>query len=456
MLAPAIIALSCTPLRPSRGSKHFCSKNFGIVLNFRTFVASTQFSFVFLFNFLVMAKAYITQSKRIGSVGGETYSVVKGQTIVRAKPVSVSNPRTDAQMTQRTQFLSAVRFYQRATQRFFKFAFEGKKSVESDYNAFMRLNANLGGYLTKAQSDAVGFPMIAPFTVTQGSLPNPTYGLDIALHGDESLAQMFIGNASEGASAPTTIGQVSELILATYPNYRAGDIVTICALYSTVDGEFWNDLDATAFKTSTDEVIWSIYQIILDTTNDTALADAGLQSTIEGGKIYLERVIAPLNSVCGCIVVVSRNEPSGLKVSNSQVALSPAAMSAYEAMRSDAHRQQVLAWWGAQQQAILQGSVAQPVAPASKPRVISVEGSYDLPIDIEVNKGGGFTASIGFNVPPTDVTTADFSVVGFQSSKWTLDFMPSSSAISIEAADDAQGSAQLYYGRQMIGTLIAK
>lgn len=400
-----------------------------------------------------MAKAYITQSKRIGSVGGETYSVVKGQTIVRAKPVSVSNPRTDAQMSQRTQFLSAVRFYQRATQRFFKFAFEGKKSVESDYNAFMRLNANLGGYLTKAQSDAVGFPMIAPFTVTQGSLPNPTYGLDIALHGDESLAQMFIGNASEGAVAPTTIGQVSELILAAYPNYRAGDIVTMCALYSTVDGDFWNDLDATAFKTSTDEVIWSIYQIILNTSDDTALADAGLQSTIEGGKIYLERVIAPLNSVCGCIVVVSRNDPSGLKVSNSQVSLSPAAMSAYEAMRSDAHRQQVLAWWGAQQQAILQGSIAQPVAPASKPRLITVDGSYELPVALSASAGNLLELVLGFNVPPTDITTADFSVVGFQSSKWSLSFIPENGELDVTPAEDVQGSVQLYYGRQMIGTI---
>lgn len=397
-----------------------------------------------------MAKAYITQSKRIGSVGGETYSVVKGQTIVRGKPVSVANPRTDAQMTQRTQFLSAVRFYQRATQRFFKFAFEGKKSVESDYNAFMRLNAKVGGYLTKAQSDAVSFPIIAPFTISQGSLVAPVYGLDSILHGTSNYSQMVLGSAPEGATAFTTIAQVSENILATYPAYRAGDIITIVSLYSSATGEFWNDLDAVGFVGAGEEIRWDIQQIILDTTNDMTLAEAALSCSIADGKYILEKEIGPRPLLCGCAVVVSRNEASGLKVSNARISLSPSADSAYNEMRDAAHLEQVLAWWGAQQQAILQGSIATPAEPAKKARVNSVDGDYNLPVGLELEADDSSTMSIGFKSAPVGVTSEDFRVVGFRPTAYTVEYSPESSRLTITAGATAAGSAAVYYNNQRI------
>lgn len=399
-----------------------------------------------------MAKAYITQSKRIGSVGGETYSVVNGQTIVRAKPVSVSNPRTDAQMTQRSQFISAVRFFQRATQRFFKFAFESKKSYESDYNAFMRLNAKVGGYITKAQSDAVGFPMIAPFTVSQGSMPSPVYGTDLVLLDTNSHAQMIIATGSTLGAAPTTIAEASALILAEYPQYRNGDIVTLCALFSTATGEFYNDLDAESFKTSGDQVDWKIYQIIIDTTNDAALADSGLSCAIDGGRVVLQATISPINSVAGTICVVSRNEKSGLKVSTCTVALSTTAQNAYDAMRDNAHLQMVLAWWGAQQQAVLQGSIAQEQAQPTtrKPKVVSVGGSYELPATQQLPADENIDVELGFSSAPSSVETSDFRVEGLRADTWSLSFSADSNSLNVASGATSAGTVDIYYRNQLI------
>lgn len=402
--------------------------------------------------FHIMAKAYITQSKRIGSVGGETYSVVNGQTIVRAKPVSVSNPRTDAQMTQRSQFISAVRFFQRATQRFFKFAFESKKSYESDYNAFMRLNAKVGGYITKAQSDAVGFPMIAPFVVSQGSMPSPVYGTDLVLLDTNSHAQMIIATGSTLSAAPTTIAEASALILAEYPQYRNGDIVTLCALFSTATGEFYNDLDAESFRTSGDQIDWKIYQIIIDTTNDAALADSGLSCAIDGGRVVLQATISPINSVAGTICVVSRNEKSGLKVSTCTVALSSVAQAAYDEMRENAHLQMVLAWWGAQQQAVLQGAIAQEQAePATKKaRIVSVDNEYNLPATAQRSVSADWDFILGWGSDPSTVAAEDFRVEGFRASSWSIDLSPDHTTVLVQPSESSEGTVQVYYRNQLI------
>lgn len=391
-----------------------------------------------------------TTGKRIGSVGNETYSVVKGQNVVREKPVSVSNPRTDAQMTQRSQFIGAVRFYQRATQRFFKFAFESKKSFESDYNAFMRFNANVGGFITKAQSDAVNFPMIAPFVVSQGSMPAPVYGTDLVLLDTNSHAQMIIASGSEITKAPTTVGEASTLILAEYPQYRNGDIVTLCSLYSSAIGEFYNDLDAESLRA--DQIAWKIYQIIIDTTNDAALADSGLSCAVDGGRVVLQATISPANTLAGTICVVSRNEKSGLKVSTCTVALSPYAQNVYDAMRDNAHLQMVLSWWGAQQQAILQGSVAQEQAQPTtrKPKVVSVDGSYTLPFAASLAADAEYDAALGFSADPSSVETSDFRVEGLRADTWTLSFDAESSNLNIGSGETSAGTVDIYYRDQLI------
>lgn len=357
-----------------------------------------------------MAKAYITQSKRIGSVGGETYSVVNGQTIVRAKPVSVANPRTDAQMTQRSQFLSAVRFYQRANQRFFKFAFESKSQVESDYNAFMRLNAKLGGYITKAQGDSIGFPMIAPWIISQGSLN----GLRQSVYEDESASKCYLDVViapTYSGAAPTTIGALSALILANYSGVQESDIMTLVTIISSAEGSAYvNDLDAENID---NEISWEVEQFIVDSSDERAISDVltGVTCVVRSGALVLACDMGSSAVASGCALVQSRNTNKGTVVSTTSIALNEVAEVAYSVLRSRIHRRQVLAWWGAQQQAILQGSIAQASSqePEDDIRVLN----EDIPDLALLNEAQGYIDfNAIFNVPSSQVSVRDFSVNG--------------------------------------------
>lgn len=305
-----------------------------------------------------MAKSNSFFGLRRGSTKAHTYSVLKGQQITKDRVYGGANPRTKAQMTQRSQFLSAVRFFQRANQNLFRFAFESKRQNESEYNAFMRANAKLGGYITKAQGDAAAFPMVAPFILAQGSLPAPTYGINLVLTDSSNNLQWVIATGKEESEVPGTIGEVSALILASNPSYRAGDIVTAVSLYSSVTGEFYNDLDAEQIAASSDLVEWKVFQFFLDTADTRAISTTGLSIAFSEGKVVLYRGIAPANTIVGGAFIVSRNTSNGVKVSTSSVALSTTSMDAYEAMRSENHLDLVVNWWGAQQDAILQGSIA--------------------------------------------------------------------------------------------------
>lgn len=333
-----------------------------------------------------MAKAYITQSKRIGSVGGETYSVVNGQTIVRAKPVSVANPRTDAQMTQRSQFLSAVRFYQRANQRFFKFAFESKSQVESDYNAFMRLNAKLGGYITKAQGDSIGFPMIAPWIISQGSLN----GLRQSVYEDESASKCYLDVViapTYSGAAPTTIGALSELILANYSGVQESDIMTLVTIISTAEGSAYvNDLDAENIN---NQISWEVEQFIVDSTDERAISEVmtGVTCVVRSGALVLACDMGSSAVASGCALVQSRNTNKGTVVSTTSIALNEVAEVAYSVLRSRIHRRQVLAWWGAQQQAILQGSIAQASEQPESSLKVTTVGDTTPPIPYFLDEG---------------------------------------------------------------------
>lgn len=355
-----------------------------------------------------MAKAYITQSKRIGSVGGETYSVVNGQTIVRAKPVSVANPRTDAQMTQRSQFLSAVRFYQRANQRFFKFAFESKSQVESDYNAFMRLNAKLGGYITKAQGDSIGFPMIAPWIISQGSLN----GLRQSIYEDESASKCYLGVViapTFSGVAPATIGALSELILANYSGVQESDIMTLVTIISSAEGSAYvNDLDAENID---NELSWEVEQFIVDSTDERAISEVmtGVTCVVRSGALVLACDMGSSAVASGCALVQSRNTNKGTVVSTTSIALNEVAEVAYSVLRSRIHRRQVLAWWGAQQQAILQGSIAQASAQADSELLVTNINERGLtPTAMVVQDSPKNGPVLEFNGDASGVTADDF------------------------------------------------
>lgn len=301
----------------------------------------------------IMAKAYLTASKRIGSVGGETYSVVKGQTIVRAKPISVANPRTVNQMLQRSIFLDAVRFYQHSNQNFFKMAFEDRRQTESDYNAFMRTNSNRGVHVTKAMGDNPFFPALGTWTISRGSLPSaqcewPTEGNPIFM--------VNIGDklGIEPQEIPN-MGVVSTLLKAKY-GLREGDIVTVGIIYSSLTDVNENTLEPVFENPIAPQ--WFLSQFRIDSTSSVPPSTYNLMALIqEDGSAVIATDIPTLAASAG-FCVFSRNTDSGLKVSTSDIVLNASATTIIEKMQQSSFIERVIADWSASEGAILQGSLS--------------------------------------------------------------------------------------------------
>lgn len=293
-----------------------------------------------------MAKAYITQSKRIGSVGGETYSIVKGQCIVRSKPVSVANPRTYAQMEQRTIFVDAVRFYQHANQNLFKFAFEDKRSTESDYNAFMRQNAKNGVNISPSMSADYRFPAIGNWLLTSGSLQNLPHTND-----EGHLAIEF---DTLPTAAITTVGALSSKLVEDYPWLKDGDIIT--GVYIQSSAFEFSEEDLRIGYSDDVAPQWTVLQFRINTASAATLASVGVLDVASGdGDV---KFVNELNedNVGALALIVSREVPGGVKVSTSSIVNNSKAEIFITAFARNKAR--IIAEWGLSDPAILQGSIA--------------------------------------------------------------------------------------------------
>lgn len=293
-----------------------------------------------------MAKAYITQSKRIGSVGGETYSIVKGQCIVRSKPVSVANPRTYAQMEQRSIFVDAVRFYQHANQNLFKFAFEDKRSVESDYNAFMRQNSAKGVNITPAMSSDYRFPAIGNWLISSGSLQ----GVPFTFDGDG----VSITLATAATAAITTVGALSTLLIAQYPFLQNGDIIT--GVYIESAAYEFSEEDLRVLYAEDRASSWNIKQFRINTASAETLASVGVNPVSSGDSVVTFAFDVDSDHVSAGAVVTSREVPGGLKVSTTSIVNGEMAETFITAFARNKAR--IIAEWGLSDPAILQGSIA--------------------------------------------------------------------------------------------------
>lgn len=299
-----------------------------------------------------MAKAYIVASKRIGSVGGETYSVVKGQTIVKAKPVSVANPRTKAQVLQRAVFMDAVKFFKHSNQNLFKFAFEDKKPTESDYNAFMRHNSGDGIMITKSMGKQPGAAFIGQFLVSQGSLPAPYYEFD-------DNAAPFLQISSENISQSiTTFGQLSTQ-LKSYYGLNEGDIVTMLFIKSNVTEIEYGPTEAECKYLFLDdeptEPVWSIVQFVIDTESSVLLNTKHLIHS--AGTKWVGSDDWNAEDVASSFAVIfSRKSADGLKVSSSTLATNEIANEIIEMNALEGTREMIYAAWKSAEDAILEGS----------------------------------------------------------------------------------------------------
>lgn len=140
-------------------------------------------------------------------LGGVVLYQLNGQTLARELAPSVSNPRTEAQMSSRVRLANLVAIY-RANRSWMRGAYESKAERESDYNAFVR--ANLSGSrvaFTKSEA-AQGAAVAAPYQVTQGSLLHITHNITA----DGLITNLFLG--SYAITTESTVGEFTQALLA--------------------------------------------------------------------------------------------------------------------------------------------------------------------------------------------------------------------------------------------------
>ena len=156
----------------------------------------------------------VNQSKKLA--GAVIYQAM-GQTRSRELAASVSNPRTVSQMNQRVKWANLVNFY-RINSGWMKFAYETRKTNQSEYNKFMSLNVSNSRIFLPKSLAAQGACIVDSYIMTQGSLAS----IEVTPAAGMWTTNLFLGE-NNGFFDNITIGEVSQWLLENNPAIREGD-----------------------------------------------------------------------------------------------------------------------------------------------------------------------------------------------------------------------------------------
>ena len=360
-----------------------------------------------------MSKGNLFMGFGRGKVGSVVLARSNGQQVARAYNDAPKNPRSEGQMLQRSIFASAVKFFSQGRQAFYQFAFENKSAKQSDYNAFVAANAKRGMHVSKAAFDESTYPVLAPWMMSKGSLPE----LDLVYDNEGNKYKLNLPGLSAGA----TWGAVSKLLKDMY-GLNGGDIVTIV----TINAQGSNADNTPAVEPEKrGQIKWDIKQALLDVGSVSAVADIfGTGAVaIEGGITFMG--VASADTACGACVTISRMTDAGLKVNDSYIVMNGVAATIYERCMEQGYIDEVLASWKASGKAILEGGMLPSASQIEHPDT----GLYISP--------NVFDYSVSY--PQYVVNIENTTEIGYLAS-------PSSSAIAIINGKEVTKSAPTDYG----------
>ena len=301
-----------------------------------------------------MSKGSLFFGNASGKLGQVVLSTVKGQQIARAWQPKVANPKTSQQQLQRAKFANSVKFFKRAQQNLFKFAFEDKRKNESDYNAFMRHNVVSSAVLDRSVYDNFNYPAFADnWLLTYGSLGEINAENEPSSKGVVQLLKLPLGT---GEIENLTIASASQALVNYYKAIN-GDYVTLVGVYSTA-------------KSLTDDPKiapdWHIVQFVVDTTNTGKLVENLQKQDREAADFFTKDGKEPANIIFsysneGCAwlgIILSRVTDNGVKVSTSNLMPNYYAYEIYKNSLELPYRQSALNSWGRSSEPILKGGIA--------------------------------------------------------------------------------------------------
>ena len=299
----------------------------------------------------VMSKGNMFVGSAKGRVGNLVLYTRKGSQITRAYQSTVKNPKTSGQMLQRAKFANAVKFYQKAVQHFFKFAYQDQKQTETAFNAFMRHNVDRACLLRKDEVSDPYFPAFGRWIMSQGSLAAPMVPV---FYGEPAL---FANTGIKGTEK--TVADLSSILIGQ--GYHVGDIITfvcISSLVTSVDFDLSNYYDSGNLV----QPQWDIRQLIISTNDQTAINDipslgpsVGVLSATQGGLLF---DFNNPNYSNAAAVIATRKGSGVTYASNAELVPNEVALAMIDATTTTAWNAEVTASWQSQGDAILQGSIA--------------------------------------------------------------------------------------------------
>lgn len=254
----------------------------------------------------------------IGKLGGNVYYMRAGQNIARELAAQVSNPRTAAQMGQRTALANLVRFYQVSKAWMEARAFEFRKANQSVYNALVSANiSSTPVYLDKGDVDN-GIVVAAPYRVADGSLPS--IGAFYEAADDKFNLHINVGELS--ITNDLTIAALSAAIIGgnTAQDWQEGDQLSVI-IYEQGD----------MLGTGQWKLAVASFEFIIDSEDGRLLKDvytdfAGILDTNTDGDLVTDD-LGPLfegfDDTYGfaCVAVHSRTYKGATTVSREELAL---------------------------------------------------------------------------------------------------------------------------------------
>lgn len=286
-----------------------------------------------------------------GKVGNLILYTRMGSQITRAYQSTVKNPKTSGQMLQRAKFSNAVKFYQKAVQHFFKFAYQDQKQTETAFNAFMRHNVDRACLLRKDEVNDPYFPAFGRWQMSQGSLAAPM------VPKFNNANALFANTGIKGTEK--TVADLSSVLIGQ--GYHVGDIITfvcISSLVTSVDFDLSNYYDSGNLL----QPQWDIRQFVVSTSDQTAISDipslgpsVGVLSAVNGGLQFAFTIPQYSNAVA---VIATRKGSGVTYASNAELVPNSVALEMINATTTTAWIAEVTASWQSQGDAILQGSVA--------------------------------------------------------------------------------------------------
>lgn len=301
-----------------------------------------------------MSKGNLFVGSASGKVGNLVLANTKAGQVTRVYQPKVSNPKSAAQMRQRARFANALKFFKQSVANFYHFAYEDKKSNESDYNAFMRHNIMKAVPMSREAYLEPTIPAVGnKWLMSDGRLNFNT---------KTTVAAGTVVNIP-GLSAVATLGDISKALVAQ--GAQAGDIVTIVNITTSVNASnFENAIeDGSNFTVPA----WTIAQFIVDESSTVALsAVPGQGSLAASGVVTLAGDASAATISLGSAsdnaqygaFIVTRKQDSGLQCTSSELEGNDAAAALLQSVNSDSAIAAAIQSWGAKGDAILKGAIA--------------------------------------------------------------------------------------------------